>query len=224
MKAVVRSLCAHGCVRCGVAVFEYRLLPRARVPADAPAPEDVVLLCPPCHAALAAGGADAALVEGMARAPFASLPDFDRRYRLVSRAAPDVELAGRTMSEISVPVSLAGVPIVQFTPPARDGAATEISLRLGDAQGSPRILVEHGEWMAEPGWSFAHARGRIAVRQEGGPGRFVLRILSPTLARVEGVETMVWGRRLQIDPHRVLIGGRPVIVPAVRRRIVGLAL
>lgn len=221
-----RYASGFGCVRCGCTIFRYCTAWREDgVASLAPHP---FLLCPPCLALLSAGVTDQAFTAIRAM-PMALQRDFDHSrlpYLPALRGLdiPDVTLAGGiTMHGTGIPIVFGGVPVLVIAPPEIPGGAIRLSVSLGDGRGQPIRLIDANEWVAPPGWCFAH-HGRRYLIGRADRAWLELSFHLRTGIAIEELRTSSEGRVLTIDESGARLDGAPVSFRNTNARVIGVTL
>lgn len=197
----VRQSCGFACVRCGVTIYRYLLLPDAA---------DATLLCPTCHGLVEDGRLTASQVYGFHTNPVVRQRHFARDRLPFSPGLPTLIIGGtRLLRDTPIPLVLDGEPIMMFAPPCRSQGATRISLRMGDPDGRPVQVIDGNEWLAPNGsWHFLLRGDRYSIAAARGDGLAVLRIVARDRIAVEHLRTTIRGRRLEVTPDWLEIDGK----------------
>ena len=221
-----RYASGFGCVRCGCTVFRYCSAKRDDgVSSLIPHP---FLLCPPCIELLGAGISDQAFTAIRAR-PMALQRDFDHSrlpYLPAQRGLdiPDVTATpGITMHGTGIPIVFGGIPVIVVAPPEIPGGAIRLSVSLGDGSGPPVRVLEANEWVAPPGWQFAHHGRRYQILRSDRAW-LELSFHPRTGITIEELRTSNGGRVLTIDETGARLDGAPVAFANTNARVIGVTL
>ena len=226
-RANVRFHCGFGCVRCGVTIYRYLALPELpENRKDADAAGGATLLCPICHTLLEEGRLTPAQIHSFHVNPIARQRHFARDRLPFTNDLPELAVGGsRAVRDTPIPFMLAGEPLLIFAPPRQGVGATRISVRLGDTNGEPVLVVDANEWMDEDDqWIFAWRGDRYIVEARHGDGLAVLRIVQRNKIAVEHLRTTIRGRRLEATADWVKVDDRRHVERIASGVLVGLDL
>ena len=221
-----RYASGFGCIRCGCTIFRYCVAKRNDGASNlAPRP---FLLCPTCLDLMSPGISDDAFAAIRA-SPMALQRDFDHSrlpYLPAERGLdiPDVTAApGITMHGTGIPIVFGNMPVIVIAPPEIPGGAIRLSVSLGDGSGLPVRVIEANEWVAPPGWRFAHTGRRYHVSRAD---RAWLELsFHPRIGfAIEELRTCHGGRVLTVDESGARLDGAPVAFPHSSARVIGVTL
>ena len=222
--AEVRHRCGYGCIRCGVTIYHYAVLPIPDDPDwEAPA---TVLLCPECYALLRHRPLTAEQYGRILRRPVLRDPEFHRRHLPFGSILPRLRAGGPLpVQDVSVPL-LAGdqAPLI-LSLPARGLGALRISLFLSGPDRVPRRVVDANHWAPEEeGWHFAHRASRYVVESDRSDARAELDFTAPGHITVVRLRTWLRDGLIDLTPDWLEVNGTRLTDVIESRQMVGFRL
>lgn len=223
-EAEVRHRCGYGCIRCGVTIYHYAVLPIPDEPGwEAPA---TVLLCPECYALLRRHPLSAEQYGLLLRRPVLRDPDFYRQHLPFGSVLPHMRAGGPVpVHDVSVPV-LAGdqAPLI-LSLPASGVGALRISLFLSGPDHVLRRVVDANHWAPEEeGWHFAHRESRYVVESDRSDARAELDFTAPGRLTVIRLRTWIGDVLIDLTPDWLEVNGTRMTGVIASRQLAGYRL
>jgi hypothetical protein len=186
VKREVRVRCGFGCVRCGVAFFDYEHFVPDFKDATSHLAEGITLLCMQCNQKRARGTLSVETVAAANLAPKCHTVGFAREQLDFGRGPVEVVIGGASFIDCRTLIELNGTPMLSLAPPEEVGSPWRLSGSFADETGANTLVIRNNEWaVGAHNWDVECVGQLITVRS--GPGQVVLRLrqLPPSKLVVE---------------------------------------
>lgn len=205
IKREVRQKCGFGCVKCGMAVYEYEHLDPEFSEAKEHNPDGIVLLCGSCHSLKTRKMLSAATIKKAAKTPFCKREGFSSAYFDISSSHPEIRLGTLSCIDVKSLISIDGESIFSIDPPEELGAPFRINAFLANKAGEEILRIENNEWKTTAlNWDVEVKGPRITIRNSKGDIALIIRVETPKLLVVERLEMMHRGIRIKCSENHDL--------------------
>ncbi|WP_082061111.1 hypothetical protein [Pseudomonas sp. MRSN 12121] len=206
VRREVRRRCGFGCVKCGLAYYDYEHFDPDFKDAKEHNPNGMTLLCMQCNQKRARGTLSAATVARANENPKCKQQGFASELFDFGPEPIEVKFAGVSFINCKVLVQVRGVDMLSVSPPEEPGAPFLLSGFLADATGATTLKIVDNVWSAgDSNWDVEVVGPLITIRR--GPGDIALQVraIPPHAISIERIDMQFEGYFLQGDEDSLRI-------------------
>lgn len=199
IRREVRQRCGFGCVRCGLALFDYEHFNPDFKEASEHRAEGITLLCMQCNQKRRRGVLSVETVSAANSSPKCLQQGFSNEAFDFGQNAMEVVFAGITIVDCERLIEINGFPILSINPPEVASQPYRLSGRFADETGDITLKIANNVWSAgADNWDVECVGSRITIRRNPGDISLILRSEPPIRLVVE---------RLNMQFENVLLRG-----------------
>jgi hypothetical protein len=177
VKREVRQRCGFGCVRCGLAIYQYHHFDPPFSEAKTHNPSGIALLCGTCHDLVTKGLLSDNTVRKLNRNPKCFEAGFSYGPFDIGDQHPLVTLGYSTWIHTQIILQVFEMPLLKVEPPEVAGTPFRLSGLFYDESGKLILQILQNEWKGPiSNWDIEVKGQRIIVRR--APGQIALQIRS----------------------------------------------
>ncbi len=198
VKREVRKRCGFGCVRCGLAFFDYEHFDPDFKDAKEHRAEGITLLCMQCNQKRARGTLSVETVAAANAAPKCLEQGFASESFDFGSDPMQVAFAGVTFTNCPTLIEVNGFPLLSVRGPEEPGAPYRLSGFFADDTGDITLKIEDNVWSAgADNWDVECEGPLITIRNGPRLISLVLRQEPPKRLVVERIDMAFEGIRLR---------------------------
>lgn len=173
VKREVRQRCGYGCVRCGLALYDYEHFAPDFKDATEHRAAGITLLCMQCNQKRRRGMLSVETVAAANEAPFCKAQGFANEMFDFGTEPLEILFSGLTFTNIETLIRVNDFPLFSVLPPEHSHQPYRVFGRFADETGEITLTVDDNEWRAgSDNWDVECVGPRITIRN--GPGRICL--------------------------------------------------
>lgn len=201
-KRKVRRRCGFGCVRCGLAIYQYEHLEPSFSNAKTHDSNAIVLLCGGCHDRVSRGLLSKETIKKCSASPKCKESGFSFGPLDVSDSPITITIGTARFKNVPHILQVNGDNIFSISPPIEVGEPLRINANLTDIDGREILKICDNEWQtSSTSWDVEVVGKRISIRRAIGDISLVLRAESPCELVVERLLMMHKGVRLECQEY-----------------------
>lgn len=186
VRREVRQRCGYGCVRCGLALFDYEHFDPDFKDAKSHSPQGITLLCMQCNQKRRRGVLSIETVRAANACPRALQQGFANEFFDFSSSELTVVFAGVTFTDTPTLIAVNDFAILSIAPPESPHHPLRLSGFFADDSGQVTLKIQDNEWSAgADNWDVECVGPRITIRSAPGNLTLVLRLEPPKRLIVE---------------------------------------
>jgi len=183
VKRVVRKRCGFGCVRCGLALYDYEHFDPDFKDALSHDEKGITLLCMQCNQKRNRGVLSVETVREANLNPKCLSVGFASETFDFGTKSMTVIFAGYTFIDCNTLIAINDFPILSVQPPENSGEPYRLSGRFADETGEITLAIKDNVWIAgADSWDVECVGPRIIIKN--GPRRVALKIKSEPPHRI----------------------------------------
>ena len=198
VRREVRQRCSYGCVRCGLALFDYEHFDPDFKDAKVHDPQGITLLCMQCNQKRRRGMLSVETVRAANLSPKCSEAGFASEAFDLGTEELIVVFAGVTFTNTPQLIVVNNFPILSLKPPEALGQPYRLSGFFADNSGQVTLKIEDNVWSAgADNWDVECVGPRITIRSNPREITLVLRSEPPYRLVVERLNMQFEGIHLR---------------------------
>lgn len=206
IRREIRRRCGFGCVRCGLAIYDYEHFAPDFKDAKIHDPNGMTLLCPQCNQKRARGTLSAETVARANENPKCKQQGFASELFDFGPEPIEVRFAGVKFYDCKILLQVSGVDVLSFAPPEEVGGPVLLSGSLSDCTGATTIKIEKNVWYAgDENWDVEVKGPSLTVRRSLGDIALQIRVFPPHALAVERIEMKIGNYFLRGNERELLI-------------------
>jgi len=202
VRREVRQRCGFGCVRCGLAYYDYEHFDPEFKDARQHDPSGITLLCMQCNQKRARGTLSVETVRKANEYPACRKKGFASELFDFGSDPLEVNFGGVTFYNCEQMVHVRGVDVLTVRPPEEEGSPVLLCCLLPDSTGAYTLKVEDNVWsVGSDNWDVEVQGPLITIRRGPGDIALQIRVMPPSGILIERINLEVEGYKLQGDAN-----------------------
>lgn len=198
IRRTVRQRCGFGCVRCGLALYDYEHFDPDFKDATAHRADGITLLCMQCNQKRARGFLSADTVRKANADPCCRQQGFANEAFDFGAESLEIAFAGVTFTDCENLIEVNGVPILSIRPPEQAKQPYRLCGQFADETGKITLKIEDNVWSADSdNWDVECDGPRITIRRAARRLSLVLKAEPPARLVVERLNMQFDGVHLR---------------------------
>ncbi|MCH5515532.1 hypothetical protein [Pseudomonas syringae] len=200
IRREIRRRCGFGCVRCGLAYYEYEHFDPDFKDATEHNPNGMTLLCSQCNQKRARGTLSAETVARANQNPKCKQQGFASELFDFGPEPISVRFAGQDFIDCAVIIQVKGVNLISLLPPEEEGAPIRLSGMFSDVTGATTLKIVDNEFYAgDENWDVEIVGPRIRLLRGIGDVALQIRVSPPHAIAIERINMEFEGWFLKGD-------------------------
>lgn len=198
IKREVRQRCGFGCVRCGLALYDYEHFDPDFKDAREHSPKGITLLCMQCNQKRMRGMLSVETVRSANKNPICLDKGFANETFDFGTEPMEIQFAGLRFTNCDTLIEINGFPLLSIHPPEEPSGPYRLSGRFADQTGEITLAIRNNVWAAgSNNWDVECVGSKITIRNGPREIALVLKSAPPRRLIVEQLNMQFEGIRLR---------------------------
>lgn len=208
VKRLVRQKWGFGCIFCGIAIIEYEHVDPEFVDCKKHDPDNIVPLCPTCHAMVTTKKWSKQKVKIQMKTPNKMGSGYTKNKFDFCSYNPVLVLGGNSFKNSTFPIKIRGQEIIKIEKPKIKGEPFLLSAVFTDESGKVSLVILKNEWLAYDNcWDLETPGSSIIIRKGLGDIVLKLRYEEPNILHVEKLKMSIFSKSIIISGDNLSIDG-----------------